>query len=160
MSYRRASIFGAAVVAAALLAGFAKSATAADNSQVLNDRQATMKQQAKDLGTIKAYLTGKADQAAAATAATDLSHTMAKIPSLFPPGSGAASPDGKYQPRPAVWTDWDKFLAARQNAAAKVEVLLAAVKNGDKPAIQAAFADLGKNGCGGCHEKFRETLKQ
>jgi cytochrome c556 len=158
MSYVRASILHAAVVVAGL-AGFAAAAPAADNTQVLKDRQATMKQQAKDLGAIKAYLTGKTDEAAAATAATSLTQTMAKIPSLFPPGSGAASPDGKYQPKPAVWTNWDEFLAARKNAAAKVDVLFAAIKGGDKPAIQAAFVDLGKHGCGGCHEKFRQTLK-
>jgi cytochrome c556 len=158
MPYVRASILRAAVVVVSL-AGFAVAAPAADNAQVLKDRQATMKEQAKDLGAIKAYLTGKTDQTAAETAATSLTQTMVKIPSLFPPGSGAASPDGKYQPKPAVWVHWDEFLAARKNAAAKVEVLSAAIKSGDKAAIQAAFVDLGKNGCGGCHEKFRQTLK-
>jgi cytochrome c556 len=78
---------------------------------------------------------------------------------MFPPGSAGASPDGKYAAKPAIWTNWDKFLAARKNAAGKVDVLLAAIKSGDKAQIQTAFADLGKNGCGGCHETFRETLK-
>ena len=32
----------------------------------------------------------------------------------------------------------------------------AAVKGGDKTAITAAFGDMGKNGCGGCHEPYRE----
>ena len=30
----------------------------------------------------------------------------------------------------------------------------------DKAKIQEAFADLGKNGCGGCHGKFREEIKK
>ena len=38
--------------------------------------------------------------------------------------------------------------------------LLAAVKTGDKAAIQTAFGDMGKNGCGACHGKFREEIKQ
>jgi cytochrome c556 len=153
----RAGMF-AAVIAAAVV-GAAVTALAQDNTQVIKDRQALMKRQAKDLGGIKAYLTGKTDQPTAEAAAADLTDTMKKIPTLFPPGSGAASPDGKYGPKPAIWTEWDKFLAARNTAAAKADALVAAVKSGAKTDIQAAFADLGKHGCGGCHESFRETLK-
>jgi cytochrome c556 len=153
----RGSIF--AVVIAAGFSGVTVTARAQDHVQILKDRQALMKEQAKDLGGVKAYLTGKSDQTAAEAAATDLTHTMQKIPSLFPTGSGGASPDGKYAPKPAVWTEHDKFLAARNNAAAKADALLAAVKSGNKAATQAAFVDLGKHGCGGCHESFREKLK-
>ena len=156
-SFARTLLFGA--VGIAVLAGTGIAVLAQDNSQILKDRQALMKQQGKDLGTVKAFFTGKGDQAAAQTATANLTGTMQKIPSVFPPGSGGASPDGKFQPKPAIWTDWDKFLAARDNAAKKTDVLLAAVKSGVKADIQAAFADLGKNGCGGCHEKFREKLK-
>jgi cytochrome c556 len=157
-SFAKASIFSAAIAVAGVV-GFAPAAPAQDNVQILKDRQALMKQQAKDLGSIKAYLTGKADQAAAQTAAADLTHTMQKIPSLFPPGSGASSPDGKYAPKPAIWADWDKFLAARNTAAAKADTLVAAMKSGSNADVQAAFADLGKHGCGGCHENFRQTIK-
>ncbi len=78
---------------------------------------------------------------------------------MFPPGTGAPSPDGKFAPKPAVWTDWNKFLEAQKNAADKADALLVAVKSGDKTQIAAAFGDLGKNGCGACHETFREKLK-
>jgi cytochrome c556 len=138
--------------------GAAGVGAAQDNSQVLKDRQALMKRQGKDLGTVKAYFTGKGDQAAATTAATDLTTTMHKIPDMFPPGSGAASPDGKFQPKPEIWTEWDKFLAARNTAATKVDALVAAIKSGTTADVQTAFADLGKNGCGGCHENFRKKL--
>jgi cytochrome c556 len=157
-SFSKASIF--ATVIAAAVAGGAVAAPAQDNAQVIKDRQALMKQQGKDAGAVKAYLTGKAEQAAAEAAATDLTRTMQKIPSLFPPGSDGASPDGKYAAKPVIWTQWDKFLGAQKTAAAKADALLAAVKSGDKAAIQVAFADLGKNGCAACHEDFRETLKK
>ena len=150
-------LFGAVLAAAA--AGFAVTAVALDTDAVVKDRQATMKQQGKDLGGIKAFLSGKGDQAGAETAASGLTQTTRKIPSLFPPGSDKPSPDGKFQPKPAVWQDWDKFLAAQKQAVAKADALLAAVKTGDKAAIQGAFADLGKNGCGNCHTNFREKLK-
>ena len=32
--------------------------------------------------------------------------------------------------------------------------------HGNKEQIQTAFNELGKNGCGGCHGKFREELKK
>ena len=141
------------------VAGFAAAASAQDKDAILKDRQAAMKQQGKDMGTVKAFLTGKADQAAALAAATSLTKTTARIPDLFPPGSGGPSPDGDYQPKPTVWTDWNKFLDVQKVAAAKADALLAAVKSGDNKAIQTAFADFGKNGCGNCHTTFREKLK-
>ncbi len=149
--------FGAVLIMA--IAGAGAMASAQDKDAILKDRQATMKQQGKDAGTVKAYLSGKADQPAAVAAATDLTKTTRKIPDLFPPGSGGPSPDGDFQPKATVWTDWDKFLDAQKAAAAKADALLAAMTAGDKAAIQTAFADLGKNGCGACHTTFREKLK-
>lgn len=138
----------------------AGAASAQDAAAIIKQRQALMKEQAGDLGAVHSYLDGKADLAKATGAASDLTHTMSKVPDVFPPGTAGTSPDGKFAPKPAVWSDWKGFLAQRDVAAAKADALLAAVKSGDKPKIQAAFADLGKNGCGGCHGKFREELKK
>jgi cytochrome c556 len=88
-----------------------------------------------------------------------LTQSTRKIPDAFPPGSGGPSPDGKFAAKPAIWSDWNKFLDAQKNAVSKADVLLAAVKSGDKASIQTAFGDLGKNGCGACHETFREKLQ-
>jgi cytochrome c556 len=146
--------------AAAMAVSFAAiAAPAVDKESVLKERQATMKQQGKDLGGIKAYLDGKTDQAAALTGAQSLTQTTRKIPSLFPPGTDAPSPDGKYGPKPAVWTEWSKFLDRQKTAETKADALLVAVKTGDKPEIRRAFVDLGKNGCGACHTDFRAKLQ-
>ena len=147
---------------AALAIGAASSIAvlAADKEQVIRDRQALMKQQGADLGAVKGYLDDKADLAKATAGATDLIQTMKKIPDVFPPGTAGPDPDGKYAPKPEVWSDWKDFLAQRDTAAAKAEALLVAVKGGDKANIQSAFADLGKNGCGACHAKFREEIKK
>jgi cytochrome c556 len=156
----RASVKLLALAAAlALGAAISTGALAVDKAQVLKDRQALMKQQAGDLKTVKEYVDGKADQAKAIAAATDLTHTMQKIPDVFPPGTEGASPDGKFAPKPTVWSDRKDFLAHRDTAAGKVDALLAAVKGGDKAKIETAFGDLGKHGCDGCHGKFRERLK-
>ena len=147
-----------AAVMTIVVAGFGGSALAQDKETVIKNREALMKGQGKDLGSVKAYTEGKADLAQAEVGATGLTQSTKKIPEVFPPGTGATSTDGKYATKPAIWTDWNKFLEAQKTANDKAEVLLVAVKSGDKTKIEAAFGDLGKNGCGGCHETFREKL--
>ena len=68
-------------LAVSLVVAAAAAAPAQDNEAILKERQATMKLQGKDLGNIKAYLDGKADQAAAVAASTSLTETTRKIPS-------------------------------------------------------------------------------
>ena len=149
--------FGAVLAVAA--AG-STGALAVDKDQVIKDRQALMKEQGADMGAVKGFLDDKNDQAKALSGATDLTETMKKLPGVFPPDTGGPNPDGKYTTKPEIWTDAKGFEAARSTAAEKASALVAAVKGGDKAAIQTAFGDLGKNGCGGCHEKFREEIKK
>ena len=134
-------------------------AAAQDKETVIKNREALMKGQGKDLGSVKAYIDGKGDQAQAEAGATSLTQSIKKIPDAFPPGSGGPDTEGKYATRAVIWTDWTKFVDVQKIAASKAEVLLAAVKSGNKTTIEAAFGDLGKNGCGACHETFREKLK-
>jgi cytochrome c556 len=133
---------------------------AADKEQVIKDREALMKRQGSDLGSVRGFIEDKNDLAKATAGATDLIETMQKIPDVFPPGTEGPNPEGKYAPKAEVWSDWKDFLAHRDAAAGKAEALLVAVKTGDKANIQTAFADLGKNGCGTCHAKFREEIKK
>jgi cytochrome c556 len=149
-----------AVAAVIALAGVGGAALAQDKETVLKNRQATMKEQGSNLQNIKAYLDGKADLAKAKSSAADLTLTTKKIPELFPPGTGGLSPDGDYVAKPEIWSEWNKFLDAQKNAAAKADALLVAVNSGDKSAIETAFSDLGKNGCGGCHTTFREKIEK
>jgi cytochrome c556 len=134
-------------------------APAQDKEAVVKNREAFMKGQAKDLGSVKAYTDGKGDLAQAETGAANLTQSTKKIPEMFPPGTDATDSEGKFATKPVIWSDWNKFLDVQKTAAAKADALLVAVKSGDKAAIQTAFGDLGKNGCGACHETFREKLK-
>ncbi len=149
--------FGAVL---AIAAANPPGALAVDKDQVIKDRQSLMKEQGGDLGAVKAYLDDKGDLAKATTAVANLTQTMKKIPDVFPPGTEGPNPEGKYAPKAEVWSDSKGFLAARDTAAEKVTVLATAIKGGDKAKIQEAFADLGKNGCGACHGKFREEVKK
>ena len=142
------------------MAGLSAASLAQDKETVLKSRQEAMKEQGKDVGAVKAYLEGKGDLAQAKTGAANLTQTTKKIPELFPPGTGGPNPTGDYVAKPEIWTDWNKFLDAQKTAASKADALLVAVNSGDKAAIEAAFNDLGKNGCGACHTTFREKIEK
>jgi cytochrome c556 len=151
------------VSAAALVivvAGASGVALGQDKQAVLKDRQALMKEQGKDVGAVKAYIDNKGDLAQAKASAANLTQTTKKIPELFPPGTDGPNPTGDYAAKPVIWTDWNKFLDAQKTAAGKADALLVAVNGGDKTAIEAAFSDLGKNGCGACHTTFREKIEK
>jgi cytochrome c556 len=145
-----------ALSAAVLVVGLYAGSACSEDATVLDNRTATMKAQGKDMGAIKAFLDDKGDLAAAQAAGADLVTQVGKIPDLFPKNTGMTAFPGKSYAKDAIWTDWDKFLAAAKTASAKADALNTALKGGDKTAITAAFGDMGKNGCGSCHEPFRE----
>ena len=156
-SSTKRSMLTAALICA--LTAISVAAPAQDKEAVIKNREALMKGQGKDLGSVKAYTEGKGDLAQAEASAVNLTQTIRKIPDAFPPGTGGTDSDGKFATKPAIWSDWDKFIDAQKNAASKADALLVAVKSGNKTAVETAFGDLGKNGCGACHETFREKLK-
>ena len=155
-STKRSMLAAALICASAAISG---AALAQDKETIAKNRETLMKGQGKDLGSIKAYIDGKGDQAQAEAGAIGLTQSTRKIPDAFPPGSGGPSPDGKFAAKLGIWNDWNKFIDVQKNAVSKADVLLAAVKSGNKATVETAFSDLGKNGCGACHETFREKLQ-
>ncbi len=129
---------------------------AQDAAAVLAKRQDTMKAQSKAMAAIKAFNEGKGDLAAAQAGGAELVKITATIPGLFPEKTGMAEMPGKSYAKPEIWAQWDKFNDAVKTAASKADALNTALKGGDKAAIAAAFATMGKDGCGTCHGPFRE----
>ena len=157
-------VLPAIVVLAGLYAGAARS----DDASIIDERQAHMKAQFKDIATIRAFLEDKADLAAAQSAGADLATRIAKIPDLFPKGTGLDAYPGKSFAKPAIWSDHDKFVEADKNALTAAEALNAVLKGDDKDAIKAAAGNMTRDfwgtsspnpgACGGCHSTF--TLKR
>jgi cytochrome c556 len=131
-------------------------ALAVDKEQVIKDRQDLMIGQGRQWLVIRNYLQGKADQAAALSAVESLAKTVPTVPNYFPPGTEGPNPDGKYGPKPEVWSERDKFLAADKKVIDQVAALDAAVKSGDKTKVEAAFKELDV--CSACHNTFRAKL--
>jgi cytochrome c556 len=162
----RRSTKWATISAIALMAGLYAGLARSDDAAVIDDRQAFMKAQSKNLGAVKAFTEDKGDLAAAQTAGADLVTRIPKIPDMFPKGTGMDAYPGKSYAKPAIWTDHDKFLAADKDALAAAEALNTALKGGDKAGITTAFGNMTRDfwgttsptpgACGGCHGTFTE----
>ena len=121
--------------------------------------QAERSQAMKSLGggtrALKFYTAGRGSAEDAAKAASAIAKTAARIPSLFPAGTGMDVLSDS-EAKPEIWQQWDEFKKAAKRLEDKAAVLSAALAAGDKDKVGAAFADLARNGCGGCHRVFRQ----
>ena len=73
-----------------------------------------------------------------------------KAPSLFPDNSKTG---GDTAAKPEIWENMDDFKARLAKLGADAKDALAKVN--DLDSFKAAFGAIGKNDCGGCHEKYR-----
>jgi len=137
-----------AVVAGAVLA--TGSILAADG--VIAKRQADMKAMGKEMGGIKDTLAAKGDLAKVQAHAEAIRKILAEVPALFPAGSDTGPTDAL----PAIWSDQAGFDSAVERADGLADALGTAAGTGEIAAATAAFAALGKNGCGGCHQSYRK----
>jgi cytochrome c556 len=78
------------------------------------------------------------------------------IVSRFPKGTGIGDTGvTKSRALQDIWTKPAEFKAAADALTAILKDVDAALGTGDKAKIDAAFAKVGKDGCGGCHKPFR-----
>ena len=145
------------IVAVGVMLASAGVGLAQNKEQVIKDRADLMRHQFHEWLILRNYLQGKADQAAALAAAESLAKSVPTVPKYFPPGTEGPGPSGKYAPKPEVWTEHDKFLAADRKVTEQVAALSAALKTGDKVKAAAAFKDLDT--CDSCHKTFQQQVK-
>lgn len=149
-----------AFAAIAVMSGGVGVLAQSDKEGVIKQRREAMKGMGKSLGAVKGYIEGKVDLAQAEQGASTIATTAPKIPELFPPGTSMTEfPDKKTGAKPAIWSEHDKFIAAQKQLVSESQKLVDVVKTGDKSRIGEQFASIGKNGCGNCHNTFREKLE-
>jgi cytochrome c556 len=150
----------AAFVAVAMMSGGAGVLAQSDKEGVIKQRREAMKGMGKAMGAVKGYMEGKTDLKQAEEGAGVIAATAPKIPQLFPPGTSLSEFPGKTTgAKPVIWTEHEKFIDAQKQLVSESEKLVDVVKTGDKAKIGAQFASDGKNGCGNCHNTFREKLE-
>lgn len=162
MKNRFAAAGIAAAIAIAVAAGVLVPSNAATPGETVKKRQETMKKMGGHMKAIQTYLkTGDGTAADVVARAAEIAVTSMSIPTLFPEGSGMdAVKDPKTGAKPEIWLEWDKFTAAAKDMGKRAETLETTAMNGDRREIAAAFVDLGKNGCGGCHKMFRQKIER
>lgn len=156
-----AGLAAAIAVVVAVGTGLAPSG-AATPGETVKKRQETMKQLGGHMKAIKTFLeNGEGSAADVAKRADEINQISAKIPELFPAGTSMDQVmDPKTGAKPAIWLEWEKFTAAAKTLGARSASLETAASGGDKGAIAAAFQEMGKNGCGGCHKPYRQKLEK
>jgi len=73
-----------------------------------------------------------------------------KMPGLFPESSKTG---GETAARAEIWQNMDDFKARFDKLGADAKEAKVSVK--DLDSFKASFNTIGKNDCGGCHEKYR-----
>jgi cytochrome c556 len=74
------------------------------------------------------------------------------IPTLFPAGSDQEPT----RALPAIWQNPDDFASEARELGRLAGEVSQTAKGGDARETLAAFANMGRQGCGSCHETYRE----
>ena len=112
------------------------------------------------LGNFKVIMTfvkdGKGSMAEVEKAAKGVQAAAAKVPALFPKGTGRPDVDEKKTRSLAkIWEDWATFEKANNAMASHAGAVAAGAAKGDTDGVKRSFGMMGKEGCGGCHKSFR-----
>jgi cytochrome c556 len=124
---------------------------AAQNLEVIKERQQTMKDTGAAAGAAAKMLKGEApfDLSAAQAALNTFILTAKKMPGLFPEDSKTG---GNTKALPALWVDKPDLDARFAKLGRDSADALATIK--DQASFTASFPPIFKS-CGGCHEKYR-----
>jgi cytochrome c556 len=147
-------------IAALGVVALGTSAMAASSSDVVKERQASMKAQAADLKAVTDYARGKGDKDGALKGAHDLADRAAKASKLFPKGTSSADLPGVSKAKPEIWSDNAKFMTILKGMQDKSSKLGDVIKSGSPDDVKTAATDLAKTGCGACHSSYREAGSQ
>jgi len=137
-----------------VFAASAHDTNASSGSDAIDYRKEIFHAVGGHMSSMKLILQGKAGRAEDLVPHAEAMVALSKIGlHIFPDGSGPEA--GKTRSKAEIWTDTAKFKEAQDRWVTKAEALLAVSKTGDMKKSFAAFGDMGKNGCGGCHKPFR-----
>ena len=144
-----------------LMTAGATMAWAADEpANVVKYRQNFMKANGAHIGMVAAVVKGEVgltdEIAQNAAALAELGEMLsANLQQLFP--EGTEKMEGlKTAALPAIWEKWGDFEQIAMRFQEESARLAEVAEGGDMAAIGQQLGVLGKEGCGACHETFRE----
>jgi cytochrome c556 len=152
-------------VAAALVAMAAGStlAFAADEpANLVKYRQTFMKGNSAHLGMIAAVVKGEVsltdELAPNAAALAEMGEMLStNLQQLFPEGTARGADIGvETRALPAIWEKWSEFEQVAMRFQEETAKLAEVAQSGDTAAIGQQVGVVGREGCGACHETFRQ----
>jgi cytochrome c556 len=150
-----------AAAAAGLLAMGAAAFAADEPANIVKYRKAFMDANGAHITMIAAVVKGEVsftgDIAGNAHALAEQGKRLtANLEQLFPEGTAKGETSEKSAALPAIWEKWGEFEQAAQKFEEESAKFAEVAAGGDQTAIAQQLAALGKQGCGNCHETFRE----
>jgi cytochrome c556 len=151
----------AAGAALALMTMGSTLALAADEpANLVKYRQNFMKGNSAHLGMIAAVVKGEVsftdELAPNAAALAEMGEMLsANLQQLFPEGTDKAA-GLETAALPAIWEKWSDFEQVAMRFQEETAKLAEVAEAGDMAAIGQQLGVVGKEGCGACHETFRE----
>jgi cytochrome c556 len=143
-----------------MTAGSTPALAADEPANVTKYRQTFMKGNSAHLGMIAAVMKGEvsltdeiAPNAAALAAMGEM--LRANLQQLFPEGTDKAA-GLETAALPAIWEKWGDFEQVAMRFQEETAKLAEVAEGGDMAAIGQQLGVVGKEGCGACHETFRE----
>lgn len=136
-------------------------AWAADEpANIVKYRQNFMKGNSAHLGMIAAVVKGEVsltdELAGNAQALAEMGEMLsANLQQLFPEGSSEEA-GLETKALPAIWEKWSEFEQVAMRFQEETAKLAEVAQGGDMTAIAQQVGVLGKEGCGACHDTFRE----
>jgi cytochrome c556 len=133
----------------------------AEAAAAIHKRRITMRTLGGQMKVVADFMKdGKVSAKDVAAAGEKIASLAKEIPGLFPAGTGLDKHAGATGAKTVVWEKAEEFkkhaMDLEKHAMELVKVASAA--GADKGAIGAAFGPVGKVGCGGCHQTYREKL--
>ena len=121
--------------------------------RIMHERHEAMEGLGKAMKTLHRELdSGKPDVNLVRAQTSTMAAVAAKIPSLFPAGTG---PDvGKTRAKPEIWKQQDLFVRRSKEYLAAVQAIDAAARAGDMSKVMALHENVDK-ACKACHDPFR-----
>ncbi len=121
--------------------------------KIMHDRHEAMEGLGKAMKTLHRELdSGEPDINVIRAQTSTMAATAAKIPGMFPAGTG---PDvGKTRAKPEIWKQQDLFLKRSKEYLAAARAIDAAARAGDVNKVMALHESVDK-ACKACHDPFR-----
>ena len=135
-------------------------ASTEEAAAVMEERSEFMKTLGSSMKAFGGYVKrGDGEPLELASMAADIASNASKIPSLFPEntGIGGMVEDSESEASPEIWQNWSDFLAAAEALVEPATALAMALEAEEsRKDLGKKVGALGRQGCKGCHDQFRE----